>query len=590
MSLAPEKSRTSVEKIVNTLVKSLSHRHASVRVAAVQAIGECYFVDTSSFKETWPSIKKLLLDDQSLVRYQIYTLARDWQLRLIDRYSYAMYMLFFLLHGLREEIDDLRFVCESALPMISELYEKDWESRLKDQLNYNPNKDKLIGFRELVRENMLALTDFIVEDLYHWTVEVRHCAAKVLSGLVLYAREHISGYLGKLFPALHRVVHDPFQTLILEITEEIGSFISPELLLHLLLPSIKNTSTLILITSALQKSNCTEFHVNKLLESLAQNFESDVSQSELLTPLFLTILSKSNSLSPDGLHRRLIFILGVQLNEPTVLTAIEASPLSIFEESKPCLLSLPLAELQTSRHHPTFLLFKKMLLNCPPSFFDKDLLPPLMQLSDVNMLLEILPVLLKRSNLFSFEFCSLLWPFLILHLKWNGGKLFFQLRELVAELAVLCINQDSLSIILDPLTDALTSAMDDERLITRKHYLSLTEQVLLSQSLTSEHLKKLYCEILKRLDDASDEIRVQACHLIQSIFLRCSIVNSLDHIHIDEIIKKITIHIDDQNPMIQNAAASTLLSINALYPDLVKVHLASVKQYFRNQSMIQQYF
>ncbi|KAJ1498559.1 HEAT repeat-containing protein 2 [Coelomomyces lativittatus] len=214
MSLAPEKSRTSVEKIVNTLVKSLSHRHASVRVAAVQAIGECYFVDTSSFKETWPSIKKLLLDDQSLVRYQIYTLARDWQLRLIDRYSYAMYMLFFLLHGLREEIDDLRFVCESALPMISELYEKDWESRLKDQLNYNPNKDKLIGFRELVRENMLALTDFIVEDLYHWTVEVRHCAAKVLSGLVLYAREHISGYLGKLFPALHRVVHDPFQTLV----------------------------------------------------------------------------------------------------------------------------------------------------------------------------------------------------------------------------------------------------------------------------------------------------------------------------------------------------------------------------------------
>jgi hypothetical protein len=210
-TLCPEQLRLSAERLVLAIAPSLSHRHAAVRVLALQAIGSSVLVDASSFKDIWPSVKILGLDSHPSVRRHLYELCINWQLHLIDRYTYAHRMISIILLGLSDEVVEHQVICRNGIAVISCMYEKEWHDQLKQRMDYfTEEESKLLGFRVLLRENLLTLTDTIVEDLQNWTEPVRKGAIRLLRDVIPFAEHHICGYIGKIFPALAKQVGEKY--------------------------------------------------------------------------------------------------------------------------------------------------------------------------------------------------------------------------------------------------------------------------------------------------------------------------------------------------------------------------------------------
>ncbi|KAI9350767.1 armadillo-type protein [Obelidium mucronatum] len=121
----------------------------------------------------------------------------------------------------------------------------------------------------------------------------------------------------------------------------------------------------------------------------------------------------------------------------------------------------------------------------------------------------------------------------------------------------------------------------------------------------AQQFKNTYPELLKRLDDANDNVRILACstviklikaiefwytqHPAQENGLNGALVNGvyietrLDDVHWVELVKGTVIHVDDANNAVQDSAAEALLAVCQAAPrDVVKEQLEVAKKRFRN--------
>ena len=121
------------------------------------------------------------------------------------------------------------------------------------------------------------------------------------------------------------------------------------------------------------------------------------------------------------------------------------------------------------------------------------------------------------------------------------------------------IEKDKLTILLPEIINKLKSPLDDDW----GNDLRFAAVVLLSkimafmgEDMDRDGFNEIYPELLKRLDDAQDGIRVEACKAFEVLFtyLQDPWSSSL----YPYTIKQIFIHIDDPNPAIQQAIVSLL--------------------------------
>ncbi len=108
-----------------------------------------------------------------------------------------------------------------------------------------------------------------------------------------------------------------------------------------------------------------------------------------------------------------------------------------------------------------------------------------------------------------------------------------------------------------------------------------------------EELSKLiYSELLKRLDDSQDSIRIVTCKTFASyLSKKGGCPTTLDSVHYEAIIKGISIHIDDTNPEIQQAVFESLCvgcsKNGGVLPDAVLYEvLSEARKNFRNVKYI----
>ena len=128
---------------------------------------------------------------------------------------------------------------------------------------------------------------------------------------------------------------------------------------------------------------------------------------------------------------------------------------------------------------------------------------------------------------------DLLAALLVPNLVWRAGKAAEHVRLAamtgVARLLPLpSLKPSQLSSQLEELMPVLTSCLDDDAVETRRVSCSAVNSLLLKLGkggLGEDRTRKLYPELLKRLDDASDEVRMQACAPICSFFV------TLDYSH-----------------------------------------------------------
>merc|ERR1719326_1374041 len=90
---------------------------------------------------------------------------------------------------------------------------------------------------------------------------------------------------------------------------------------------------------------------------------------------------------------------------------------------------------------------------------------------------------------------------------------------------------------------------------------------------------KLYPELLKRMDDSSNEIRHQVCRVWRSYFdiMKQAYDIQLYRAHVDMILSGLILHLDDPDKDIQKSVYDALLEVVDVHPVLLREKLQEAK-------------
>ncbi|ORZ31976.1 armadillo-type protein [Catenaria anguillulae PL171] len=639
----PSHLRLHAEKLIKKIVPALGYRHAAIRISALQALGSAVMTDAGTLREIWPSVQRLTLDSVANVRRQLYTTTTNWALHLPDRYSFGDLFVLVLLSGLADDVAELSGQCRESIAQVSKLYEHEWESRVKDALDYAPASEReLLGFRALVRDNLLKMTDALVEQLADWTVNVREGAARTLTRLIPFAKEHISGYLGKLVPAMAKTVSDPFAKLILQASEEIGRCVSPDLFLNLTLPHVRAPSYLVLLASAIRSAPLTHAHMSRILSELLDLIELDPSATSqpdiarvyvyLTQHLASGRASTMGDAEADGPSPLFILTLGLQLAaHDDVKSILLTSPLHPLSHLPTLLAHLA----DPSRgpivmHSPSFLLLRQILSHAPTtdptvSPLHPTLVSVLDKLSGDNDAIAAIAHDLVASRpasefLAHPDFVLAVWPWTMRRLEWRAGRPAMAVRaSLVPLIAVLVGTHPDLSHVLpvtklpDPkdafahphpsaLADAvvhLANCLDDDlpamRLMGTRVLGELMRIEVIKGMWDSEMVKAAYPELLKRLDDAKDHVRVEAAKSLAAIYDELVVAQRqeasgesgtwMDSVHHQAVVQGVTIHVDDGNVAVSTAALDCLRAVARHHSKIVREYIETSTRQYKNRAL-----
>ncbi len=176
-------------------------------------------------------------------------------------------------------------------------------------------------------------------------------------------------------------------------------------------------------------------------------------------------------------------------------------------------------------------------------------------------------------------------------LVWHAGKTaaavrFAAISSLSTLLAHPLLHSDQLQAMLsgDRLLPMLFQSLEEEYFVdTRLAACSATYHLLVSAGklLTYEQCRLTYPELLKRLDDSSNTVRTSICAAL-NVFVDVS--SSLDDGNAAYLINGMLIHMDDVDPVIQEAVCNVLESAAARRPALVNEAVSRVSHLHRNST------
>ncbi|CAD7936494.1 unnamed protein product [Amoebophrya sp. A120] len=167
---------------------------------------------------------------------------------------------------------------------------------------------------------------------------------------------------------------------------------------------------------------------------------------------------------------------------------------------------------------------------------------------------------LQKHALFLFE--EMLMP----NASWRPGQSHNKIRKAT----MVCIHQflelklisiEDLSTVFPDMLPILKTCMDDSWSPDNRMVATLVVTLVLNtlpeqQKIQDEHLRDLYPELLKRLDDSQDEVRVVTCKAFVSFFR--ALPEKWSANLYQYILTSLFIHFDDPNPKIQFAVQECL--------------------------------
>ncbi|KAI9092359.1 armadillo-type protein [Phlyctochytrium arcticum] len=304
-----------------------------------------------------------------------------------------------------------------------------------------------------------------------------------------------------------------------------------------------------------------------------------------------------------------------------------------------------------TRHSPELRFFRAVMMNAGPLSGHRLelLMPTLIALADpsreselreslFDLLLQLLAI--PNANLNAHQqlhmySAPLLNNVIIPNAIWKPGRHLSILRgkSIKVLLALLqatpsppeCVGlltKESLAGKWDPdLLNVLVSTMEETSEETRGDSLRVLNLILLSLHLDAQSYKTVYQELLKRLDDAQDAIRILTAQTWKSFFYSLKTWNTrmtslrqqagdsssvlidpnghvvesggelielrLDDVHWIAMIKGLVVHMDDPNPHLQESIFETINSSIGIIPsNLLRDHLSSVRTRHRTPTYI----
>ncbi|XDV12491.1 hypothetical protein PO909_001155 [Leuciscus waleckii] len=540
----PDHFHLQAESLLKPLLQTISHQHSQVRVCATQATGAAIrYSAGKNVDDVLSHLAQRLFDDSPRVRKAVTVVVGDWLLHLPDRYSYFHKLIPLLLSSLSDEIPEIRSLAEDLWKQIGSQWEKENEDDLKDKMDFLLPAPALytsggerpgLGCRELVVRNLSKLLPAVGRDIGDWLVQTRVKTAQLLRVLLLHAEDHCTQHLQSLLTVLYHTCVDPepdvrTQALYLDqllvcvdavlcVCQVDCDVISLQLLKVLV--SVQS------LASQQQQHNKAEESVRSLSEAQGLSGACELYRQHMAD--LLQWLSDSH-------HTWTSY--SIQKTQLEII-AMQSGP--VVGEFLPTLLPLLKSCVEPSRD-------------------------PEMRLHIFTMLSKLL---LDASNTLDSqggfgEYMEMVLQDLLLpNLVWRSGRSAAAVRTaalscLLAVLHGAAFPAERIVSVEETLSTQLISALEEDsklaRLLACRSLHSLLK--LTTQQLSTDSLNKIYPELLKRVDDSSEDVRLEALKSLSTWF--SSLGKNYDthscRPHLEFLFQQLLLYMDDPDTKVQDS-------------------------------------
>ncbi|XP_045885477.1 dynein axonemal assembly factor 5-like isoform X1 [Micropterus dolomieu] len=644
----PEHFHMQAESLVQPLMQTISHQHSRVRVSVIEATGAVIQHGTGkNVDDVLSHLAQRLFDDSPQVRKAVTAVVGDWLLHMRDRYSYFHKLIPLLLSSINDEIPETRLLAADLWKRVGAQWEKENEDDIKDKMDflltpppfYPPGVERPgLGCRELVVRNLGRLVPAITHDVTDWLVPTRVRTSQLLSVLLLHAEDHGTQHLQPLLTTLYRACTDSEREVVsncLEAAKLLGTFVPPVVFLKLLLDHVTTPSSTShpwapLMVLAAVLGGCSKPLLKPHLEQIANTLaQPDVCQEyqqvmylEQLLACVDVLLRQCESDSGSVSLQLLQVLVSVQslstephlsekaLQSVQFLCKVQGldSVTELYRQHMGQLLDWLSASVNTwCSYSPQRLQLHIIVIQAGPVIgeFVSQLMPLLhscLQLDrDTEMRMSIFTMLAKllldatntldSQGHFREESENFLCDVLLPNLVWHAGRTPAAVRTsaLSCLLALLhggAVTPAQLLCLEVKLSPLVLSALDEDSQMSRLFACRSLSTILqlIGTSLHPEALNKIYPELLKRLDDSSEEVRGVALQALR-LWL-CSLTKEynpeLCAPHLELLFQQLLLHLDDPNSSVQDQVLEILKKGSSVHPALLKREAEAVRDKHRS--------
>ncbi|XP_034567169.1 dynein assembly factor 5, axonemal-like isoform X2 [Notolabrus celidotus] len=631
------------ESLVNPLMQTIAHQHSRVRVSVIEATGVVIQHGTvKNMDDVLSHLAQRLFDDSPQVRKAVTVVVGEWLLHMRDRYSYFHKLIPLLLSSITDEIPEIRLLAADLWKQVGTQWEKENEEDIKDKMDfllmpppfYPPGVERPgLGCRELVVRNLGRLVPAITHDVTDWLVPTRVRTSQLLTVLLLHAEDHSTQHLQPLLATLYVACTDTERDVItncLAAAKLLGTFVPPDVFLKLLLDHVTTPSSsshpwahLTVLASML--GGCPrpllKPHLEKIANTMAQpdvcqEYQQVMYLEQLLESVDVLLCQCESDCGSVSLQllQVLVTVQSLSTDPPLSEKAVESvhllrkvqgleSVMELYRQHMGQLLDWLSASVNAwSSYSPQRLQLHVIVTQSGPVIgeFLSQLMPLLrsclqpdrdteMRMSVFMMLAKLLlnaANTLDSQGHFRDESERFLCDILLPNLVWQAGRTAAAVRTsaLSCLLALLhggAITPGQLLCVEEKLLPLVLSALDEDSQMGRLYACRSLSAIikLTGTSLHPEALNKIYPELLKHLDDSSEEVRSVS---LQALGLWLSSLTK-DYnpefytAHLQLLFQQLLLHLDDSDSSVQDHVLEILKKGSSVHPALLKKELETVR-------------
>ncbi|KAJ0001391.1 hypothetical protein NQD34_006411 [Periophthalmus magnuspinnatus] len=639
----PEQFHMQAESLVKPLMQTISHQHSRVRVSVIEATGAVIQYGTGkNVNDVVSHLAQRLFDDSSQVRKAVTAVVGDWLLHLPDRYSYFHTLIPLLLTNTSDEIPEIRLLAADLWRQVGAQWEKENEEDIKDKMDFLLTPPPFypsgverpgLGCRELVVRNLGRLVPSITHDITDWLVATRVRTSQLLSVLLLHSEDHCTQHLQPLLATLYRACTDTEKDVVnncLAAAKLLGTFVPPAVFLKLMLCHVTSPSSAShpwapLMVLAAVLGGCPKpllkLHLEELTNTLAhpdvcQEYQQAMYLEQLLACVDVLLYQCDSECTSVSLQLLKVLVTVQCLSTEPELTekAVDSMHLLCKVQGLDSLQQLYRVHMEQlmdwlcasvnnwSSYSPERLQLHiivtqsgpvigefvsrlmQILLNCLQP--EKD---PEMKMTILTMMAKLLleaPHTLDSQGLFHEHSEKFLCDILLPNLVWRAGRTAAAVRTAAISCVLALLHGGAITpaqvlCVEEKLSPQVLSALEEDsqmaRLLACRSVSSILR--LIGPSLHPEALNKIYPELLKRLDDSSEEVRAVALEAL-GLWL-CGLSKDyspeLCTPHLQLLFQQLLLHLDDPDSAVQDHVLDILKKGSLVHPSLLKTETEAVR-------------
>ncbi|XP_013406264.1 dynein assembly factor 5, axonemal [Lingula anatina] len=638
----PEHFHMQSESLIKPLLQNIIHQHSKVRVSVIEAIGAVIQNgNNKSVEDVVSHFAQRMFDQSPQVRKAVTLVVGNWCLHLLDRYSFFPKLIPLLLTSVTDELPEIREMADSFWHDTGLKYYKENEEELKDKEDFaqpdpahypsgveRPN----LGCRTLIYRHLSKILPALIRDMGDWVVATRIKSAQLMTTLIVNAEDCMTQHMAVLLPGLHKACSDEEKEVVKNVgraAELVGYFVEPEVWCKLVLGAIKSSpgyGQLMVLANIIRGSQ------RELLKPKLEDICSVLShpdtcrtvQTEVQSQLLSCVLSISQvcqeDCPPHGQQLFTVLVTVLALTNDDSIRSQMRAVLDILAKTHGLSSGQDLYSLYTKPLLDTFqdnyamwnnfsverAIFDALLVESGPVVGEllEDVIPimvanlnpekdPEIRLKFFSLLSRLMlnaAGTLDSQQRFGDFAVTVVKDMVIPNCVWKAGRIASAVRKtavscLWALLKSGVLPKEKVVTVMEEVLTQVVSTLDDDdkstRLITCRVLMHLFN--LLGTSIDQDRLHNISPELIKRLDDSSDDIRVAVSKTFLSMLDCFEKPYNVDlyRAHLEFMFKGLLVHLDDPEANIQEAVLEVLMKAASLQPAMLVKEIESVKHKHR---------